>query len=82
MNIQTQEAMFEYQLKNAITKMIANSPEFEGMNTESALHHLELSGETLEDFIERNPREFGQAMAAVVFDFMGGDDLIDLMESE
>jgi len=74
MNIPTQEAMFETQLKNAITKMIADS----GLGLEEILAEFD----TLENYIEANPREFGQAMAAVVFDFMGGDDLIDLMESE
>ena len=74
MNIPTKEETFEHQLKNALTRMIADS----GLSLEEVLETFE----TLENFIEADPREFGRAMSEVTFDFMGSEDLASLMDGE
>lgn len=79
MHIPTKDELFETQLKYAVRIMIRNDPQFQGMRFNDAIYHLELSGESLEDYIEMNPKQFGQAMAAVTFVNLGSDSLADLV---
>jgi hypothetical protein len=79
MNIHTKEATFEHNLKQAVIRMIKDDPQFQGMTVNDAIYHLELGGESLEDYVETNPKQFGQAMASVVFDYLGSDELKNIV---
>jgi hypothetical protein len=81
MNIPTKEGTFQYNLKQAIELMIRDDSQFEGEGYDmgDVVKVLELSGETLEDYIEMNPAQFGQAMAAVVFDYLDNENLSDIV---
>jgi hypothetical protein len=79
MNIPTIEGTFEYNLKQAVSIMIDDDPEYQDMTVDEAINKIQMGGETLEDYIETRPTQFGQAMAAVVFDYLGSDKLSDIV---
>jgi hypothetical protein len=84
MDIITKDDLFETYLREGVVKMIKDDPRFEGegYGIDDIIKVLELDGESLEGYIEMNPKQFGQAMASVVFGFLGSDSLAELVAGE
>ena len=84
MKIISKEALADNFIKDVMTRMLSNDNSLQGgdMRTFNLINTIELSGQSLEDYVEMNPQEAGQAFAAVLFDYLGGDSLRKVVLSE
>ena len=82
MTIISQEALTDNFIKDVLVKMLNDDPNLEIYETSRAIEVLKEDGQSLEDYVEMNPQEAGQAFAAVLFDYLGGDSLRKIVLGE
>ena len=82
MTIISQEALTDNFIKDVLGKMLNDDPNLEIYETSRAIEVLKEDGQSLEDYVEMNPQEAGQAFAAVLFDYLGGDSLRKIVLGE
>ena len=82
MKIISKEALADNFIKDVLVKMLNDDPNFEIYETSRAIEVLKEDGQSLADYVEMNPQEAGQAFAAVLFDYLGGDSLRKIVLSE
>ena len=82
MTIISQEALTDNFIKDVLIKMLNDDPNLEIYETSRAIEVLKEDGQSLADYVEMNPQEAGQAFAAVLFDYLGGDGLRKIVLGE
>ena len=82
MKIIIKEALTDDFIKDVLGKMLNDDPNLEIYETSRAIEVLKEDGQSLADYVEMNPQEAGQAFAAVLFDYLGGDSLRKVVLSE
>jgi len=82
MTIISQEALTDNFIKDVLVKMLNDDPNLEIYETSRAIEVLKEDGQSLADYVEMNPQEAGQAFAAVLFDYLGGDSLRKIVLGE